>query len=64
MDYRTKLKQVFLERGNPHVKLGIFDIDGVPCEASTSPGKIFLAAESGMGFATSSSAGTRDELDG
>src|SRR5258708_5727235 len=45
-----QLKQVFLERGIRHVKLGIFDIDGVLRGKYVSPEKFFSAAESGLGF--------------
>src|SRR5258708_33326101 len=45
-----QLKQVFLERGIRHVKLGIFDIDGVLRGKYVSPEKFFSSAESGLGF--------------
>jgi glutamine synthetase len=45
-----QLKQVFHERGIRHVKLGVFDLDGVLRGKYVSPEKFFSAAESGLGF--------------
>ncbi len=45
-----QLKQVFHERGIRHVKLGIFDLDGVLRAKYVSPEKFFSAAETGLGF--------------
>ncbi len=45
-----QLKQVFHERGIRHVKLGIFDVDGVLRAKYVSPEKFFSAAENGLGF--------------
>ena len=45
-----QLKQVFHERGIRHVKLGVFDLDGVLRGKYVSPEKFFSAAEGGLGF--------------
>jgi glutamine synthetase len=45
-----QLKQVFHERGIRHVKLGVFDLDGVLRAKYVSPEKFFSAAENGLGF--------------
>src|SRR5580658_7430826 len=45
-----QLKEVFNERGIRHVKLGVFDLDGVLRAEYVSPEKFFSAAEGGLGF--------------
>jgi glutamine synthetase len=45
-----QLKEVFNERGIRHVKLGVFDLDGVLRAKYVSPEKFFSAAEGGLGF--------------
>ncbi len=45
-----QLKQVFHERGIRHVKLGVFDLDGVLRAKYVSPEKFFSSAESGLGY--------------
>src|SRR5690242_2196241 len=45
-----QLKERFDEVGIKHVKLGIFDIDGVLRAKYVSPEKFLSAADGGMGF--------------
>ena len=46
----AQLKERFDEVGIKHVKVGIFDVDGVLRGKYVSPEKFFSAAEGGMGF--------------
>ncbi len=44
------IKATFQEKGVRHVKVGVFDVDGVLRAKYISPEKFFSAAEGGMGF--------------